>query len=110
MSDDSESRILAAIGQLRTDLTGEAAQFRADVTGEIARLRADLMARMDRLQHRLDNLNELNTMSLGHTDRIERQARGVSEDNRLLAEQVRSLTKLVQGLEGRLAQLEDKAP
>ena len=71
------------------------------------RLRTDLMARMDRLQHRMDSLDEHMTMGLGHSDRVERRVQSVSEDNRLLGEQMMSLTKIVRSLEGRINGLEE---
>ena len=108
MSGSSEGRILAAIGELRTDFTSALTTLRTDVTAEIANLRADLMERMNRLQHRMDSFDEHLTMGLGHTDRVEQTTRSVAEDNRLAGEQIRTLTKLVRMLEGRVNQLEDK--
>lgn len=71
-------------------------------------LRVDLMARMDRLQARMDSLDEHLTMGLGHADRVERRAQSVAEDNRLLGEQLMSLEKLLRQLEGRVNGLEER--
>jgi hypothetical protein len=71
-------------------------------------LRVDLMARMDRLQHRMDSLDEHLTLGFGHSDRVERRAQAVSEDNRLLGEQMVILTKLLRQLEGRINGLEER--
>jgi hypothetical protein len=65
MSDDP---ILAALARLEAGQTA---------------LRVDFMARMDRLQARVDSLDDHLTLVLGHSDRVERRAQAVSEDNRL---------------------------
>jgi chromosome segregation ATPase len=91
MSDDSTSRILAAIERLEQGQD---------------RMRVDLMARMDRLQHRMDQLDEHLTMGLGHADAAEKRAQSVTEDNRILREQLMSLTKLLRMLEARVNDLE----
>jgi len=93
MSDDQMAAVLAVLERL------EAGQ---------AKLRTDLMARMDRLQHRMDSLDEHMTVGLGHSDRVEQRSHGVAEDNRLLGEQLRSITKILRQLEGRIRLLEDK--
>ena len=66
------------------------------------------MARIDRLQHRMDNLDEHLTMGLGHSDRVEQRTKAVAEDNRLLGEQVMTLTKILRQLEARIRGLEDR--
>jgi hypothetical protein len=71
------------------------------------RIRVDLMERMDRLQHRMDNLDEHLTLGLGHSDTVEVRVQSAMEGNRLLGEQIRSLTKIVRMLEGRLNALEE---
>jgi hypothetical protein len=76
------------------------------VDRELESLRTDLTARMDRLQTRMDSLDEHLTIGLGHSDRAEKRAQAVSEDNRLLGEQLMSLTKLLRQLEGRISGLE----
>jgi hypothetical protein len=86
MSDEPEGHILAAI----------------------ANLRVELMPRMDRLQHRMDSLDEHMTLGLGHSDRVERRAQAVVEDNRLIGEQMTALTKLLRRLDGRINGLEDR--
>ena len=92
MSDEPD-RILAAIASLRVDITS---------------LHLDVMARMDRLQHRMDSLDEHMTLSLRHVDRVERRTQAVSEDNRLLGEQMVTMTKLLRQLEGRINGLEER--
>jgi hypothetical protein len=72
------------------------------------KLRVDLMERMDRLQHRLDSLNEHLTMGLGHSDRVEQKSDGVAEQNRLLAEQMKTMHTLLRRLEGRVNNIEDR--
>ena len=74
-----------------------------------AKMRAELMARMDRMQHRMDSLDEHLTMGLGHSDRVEVQSRAVADENRLISEQIRSLTKLLRQLEGRVNGLEERS-
>ena len=102
MSDDT-GRILAAIEQLRAEMA-----TRDDLT----RMRTDLMARMDRLQSRMDNIDEHLTLGFGHTDQVDQRLRAatqaVLEDNRLLGERVTSLHKLIRMLEARVTQLEEK--
>ncbi len=71
-------------------------------------LRVDLMERMDRLQHRMDSLDEHLTMGLGHSDRVERKSDGVAEQNRLLAEQMTTMHRLLRRLEGRINGLEER--
>lgn len=97
MSDQPEDRILAAIASLRNDLRAE-----------ITTLRVDLMERMDRLQARMGSLDEQMTMGFGDDDRAERRTQAVAEDNRLLGEQMRSMLKIVRGLEGRINALEER--
>jgi predicted nuclease with TOPRIM domain len=99
MSDDPMAAVLAALADIRAQMA-----TRDDVT----HLRTDLMERMNRLQHRMDSLDEHMTMGLGHSDRVEKRAQAVAEDNRLLGEQMMSLTKLLRQLEGRINGLEDK--
>ncbi len=72
------------------------------------RLRVDLMARIDRIQSHLDSLDEYLTPGLDHNDHVERRARSVAEDNRLLGAQIMTLTKLLRQLEGRINSLEDR--
>jgi len=91
---DETDRILAALERLEAGQTS---------------LRTDLMGRMDRLQHRMDSLDDHLTMGLGHSDRVEKRAQAVSEDNRLIGEQLMSLTKLLRQMEGRINGLEDRA-
>jgi hypothetical protein len=102
MSDDSTSRILAALERLEAQLAQTATR------DDVGKLRTDLMACMDRLQSRMDSLDEHLTASLGHSDDIEIQSRAVSQSNRILSEQVRSMQKLLRMLENRVAQIEDK--
>lgn len=87
MSDDQIAAVLASLERL---------EF-----GQ-AKLRTDLMARMDRLQHRMDSLDEHMTVGLGHSDRVEQRSHGIAEDNRLLGEQLRSMTKILRQLESRI--------
>jgi len=98
MSDDT-GRILAAIEQLRAEMA---------TRDHLTRMRTDLMARMDRLQARMDSLDEHLTLGLGHADDAMRQARSAADGSHIHAEQIRSLEKLVLKLEARVAQLEDK--
>jgi hypothetical protein len=119
VSDEPEDRILAAIEKLRVDVTddiskfradvtGGISEFRADVTGDISKFRADLMERMDRLQTRMDSMDDHLTMGLGNSDRVERQANGVADQNRIIGEQLNTLHKLVRRLEGRINGLEEQ--
>ena len=59
MSDDGMSRILTVLERLE--------QGQARLESDVTRPRTDLMARMDRLQNRMDNLDEHATMSLAQT-------------------------------------------
>jgi hypothetical protein len=106
VSDGSTGRILAALERLEAQVAQTATR------DDVAKLRADLMARMDRLQSRMDSLDEHLTMGLGHTDQVDQRSRvatqAVLEDNRLLGEQVTSLHKLIRMLEARVNQLEDR--
>ncbi len=97
MSDDP---ILAALARL------EAGQGRLEA--EQTRLRVDLMDRMDRLQHRMQELDDHLTLGLGNADRVERKADGVVEQNRLLAEQMTTMHKIIRRLEGRINDLEER--
>ncbi len=72
------------------------------------RLRVDLMERMDRLQARMDNLDEHLTMGLGHADDAVTLARSAIGSSLTHGEQIRSLEKLLLKLEARVNQLEDK--
>jgi hypothetical protein len=112
--------ILAALARLETGQASLQAGLTARMDQLDARmdrlettqtsLRVDLMARMDRLQHRMDSLDEHLTLGLGHSDRAERRAQAVSEDNRLLGEQMMTMTKLLRQLEGRINGLEQRKP
>jgi len=97
MSDDP---ILSALVRLESGL--------GRLETEQTRIRVDLMARIDRIQSRLDSLDEHLTLGLGHADRVERRAQSVAEDNRLLGEQIMTLTKLLRQLEGRINSLEER--
>jgi hypothetical protein len=94
MSDDP---VLAAIAALRTDFLGELGTTRADIMGKI-----------EGLQNRLDGLDDHLTMGLGNSDRVERKSDGVVEQNRLLAEQMSTMHKLLRRLVGRINDLEDR--
>jgi hypothetical protein len=103
-TDMSDDPILAALARLEAGQT----TLRTDFLDELGRTRADLMDRMDRLQHRLDGLDERLTTGLGNSDRVERKADGVVEQNRLLAEQMTTMHKLLRKLEARIAALEER--
>ena len=108
MSDDpilaALARLEAGQGRLEVDMKS----MRSDFLHELGNTRADVMDRMDRLQHRLDGLDEHLTMGLGNADRVERQADGVAEQNRILREQMTSMMKLLRMLEGRINNLEER--
>ncbi len=93
MSEDRTMAVLAVLERL------EAGQ---------ERLRTDLMERMDRLRHCMDSLGEYLIVGLGHSDRVINRSQAIAEDNRLLGEQLRSITKIVRQLEGRIRSLEDR--
>lgn len=97
MSDDP---IMAALARL------EAGIARLDA-GQTT-LRVDLMACMDRLQGRLDGIDQHLTLGLGHSDAVERKSDGVVEQNRILREQMTSLHKLLRTLEARINTLEER--
>ena len=78
------------------------------IEAEQTRLRVDLMARMDRLQTRLDGLDEHLTLGLGHSDRVDHRAQGIAEENRIIGEQLISMQKLLKRLEGRINDLEER--
>lgn len=102
MSDDP---ILAALARLETgqaSLRAEVKDVRTDFLAELGKTRADLMARMDRLQARLDGVDEHLTMGLGYMDRVDRRSSALTEDNRLLGELLISLTGIVRRLERRV--------
>jgi hypothetical protein len=100
MSGDHIAAILAALDRLEQGQT----QLRQGQT----LLRVDLMARMDRLQHRMDSFDEHLTVGLGHSDRVEKRVQAVAEDNRLLGEQLMSVTKILRQMEGRINDLEGR--
>jgi hypothetical protein len=58
--------------ELRTNMDG----LRTDMMTKMNRLRGDMMARMDRLQDSVTALQDDVTVNFGHSDRIERVARG----------------------------------
>ena len=67
-----------------------------------------ILAVLERLQSRMDSLDQHLTIGLGHTNDALRQIRSVSEDHRIHSEQLRSFQNLVRKLEARVSQLEDK--
>lgn len=144
MSDDATGRILAAIGQLqtgigqletgigqletrigqqletrigqlRTDLMGEVASLTAALMTELAGTRAGIMERIDRQQARLDSIEELLTMGLGHADdahtsaaAAQASATAASTGGRINSEQIAILRDLYRKLDARVRQLEEK--
>jgi hypothetical protein len=72
-----------------------AAPTLGDVLAAVISTRTELMARMDRLQTRMDSINEHLLLGLGHTDRVERKLTAVSDDNRLLSEMSLVLERMV---------------
>ncbi len=67
-----------------------------------------ILAVLERLQSRMDSLDQHLTIGLSRTDDALRQIRSVSEDYRIHSEQLRTLQNLVRRLEARVSQLEDK--
>ena len=67
-----------------------------------------VLAVSERLQSRMDNLDQHLTIGLGHTDDALRQARSSAEGHRIHGEQLRILQNLVRKLEARVNQLEGK--
>jgi hypothetical protein len=84
-----------------------AAPTLGDVLAAVISTRTELMARMDRLQTRMDSINEQLLLGLGHTDRVERKLTAVSDDNRLLSEMSLVLERMVLRLDGRVARPEE---
>jgi len=134
---DSESRILAAIEQVRADVASGGEQVRADlasareqqraelasalqqvraelasaiqqVRAELASTRAGIMERLDRQQAKLEAIDGLLTMGLGHADEAHGHAAMASNTGRINSEQIATLRDLFRKLEARVRHLEDK--
>ena len=121
MSDDTASRIFAAIEALReevatrTDVAQLRTDLRVDVVAlqtELASVRADVMGRIDRLQGRLAAEPEGGAASVGAAERAERLAQEVRDEMRrevaTLVEQVGALLRQNQALAARLDRLEGR--
>jgi chromosome segregation ATPase len=125
MSDDPTTVILAAITELRTDVTGlrtgmtdlrtdmaglhtRVDRLGTDMTGlhgSVDRLRGDMMGRMDRLQNSITSLQDDVTVNFGHADRIERVARGASDEIRALGVEVTAMERQIQHLQAQVRAL-----
>jgi chromosome segregation ATPase len=127
MSDNPQQQILDALTRLeagQTRLEANQARLEANQTRLEAnqthleanqtrleagqnKMRSEIMDRIDRLQTRFDSLNDLQTLFFGSFDRIEHRHNTVSEDNRLLGQQMMILTRMVQRLGGRIDDIEE---
>jgi hypothetical protein len=102
----SEDLMLAALARLEAGQT----QLRTDLLGELASTRAGIMERPDRQQAKLDAIDGLLTMGLGHADEAQAQAQAAmaTTSGRINAEQIATLRDLFRKLEARVRHLEEK--
>ena len=117
MSDDP---ILAALARLEAGQTGlrddlvavraEIGHLRTGFLEELGATRAALMERIDRLQHAADLIKEDIVVNYGASDRVERIAKGASDETRALGEIVRVMQRQIQQLRTDVEQLRDGGP
>jgi hypothetical protein len=93
MSDDPTTRILAAIGELRS---------------EVAAFCAEVVARIDRLQDGPTAPTESGIVNASAADRAERIAKAAHDEAMLMREQINSLVRQLRNLSGRIDRIEDR--
>ena len=101
MSGDDIQHILAALARLETKV--DRLETRQDKT------RADIMERIDRLQHTADQTRNEIVVNFGNTDRVERMARGATDEARINVDIMRVMQRQIMQLQTDVDQLKGAA-